>query len=127
MYQADFICTYKMMDEVNDQEQMYRIQLLQAFGLNHWDDEQVIPVIMELYNELEKTNQMKEIYNKARENPIIQEMLTIFSDESLIGDDIILNLLFKFEYFDLLHRCIVDFLINGDIDEKYKNNLLNAL
>ena len=84
MYQADFICTYKMMDEVNDQEQMYRIQLLQAFGLNHWDDEQVIPVIMELYNELEKTNQMKEIYNKARENPIIQEMLTIFSDESLL-------------------------------------------
>lgn len=127
MYHADFICTYKMMEDVDDQEQMYRIQLLQAFGLNHWDDEQVIPVVMELYNDLSKTDEMNLIYNKARQNPIIQEMLTIFSDESLIGDDIILNLLFKFEFFDLLHRCIVDFLLNGDIDQKYKNNLLNAL
>ena len=94
MYHADFICTYKMMEDVDDQEQMYRIQLLQAFGLNHWDDEQVIPVVMELYNDLSKTDEMNLIYNKARQNPIIQEMLTIFSDESLIGDDIILNLLF---------------------------------
>ena len=127
MYQADFICTYKWMDDPEDQEQMYRIQLLQAFDLNEWNDDKINATIQEIYTSLAKTDELQNIYKKARQNTFIMETLSLFSPETVIGDDIIFNLLFKFEYFDLLHRCIVDFLINGNVDEMYATKLLNAL
>ena len=128
MYQADFICTYKLMDDDNDQEQMYRIQLLQAFGLNEWDHAKINTTIADLYMVL--SVELKTVFSKARLNEHIMEMLTILKlsgEERLDENDIIFNLLFKFEYFDLLHRCIVDFLLNNKIAEKYIKNLLEAL
>lgn len=38
MYICDFICTYKMMDNDDDRNDLYRIQILQAFGLHCYDD-----------------------------------------------------------------------------------------
>ena len=128
MYQADFICTYKLMDNPNDQEQLYRIQLLQAFNLNKWDDEKINRTIADLYMVL--NNILKEVFIKARLNKNIMEMLDFLKlrgEIRLDENDIIFSLLFKFEYFDLLHRCIVDYLINYTIAEKYIQNLLKAL
>ena len=47
--------------------------------------------------------------------------------EENLDDDIIFHLLFKYEFFDLLHRCIVDYLLNNTIHEKYTSSLLGAL
>lgn len=124
MYQADFICTYKWMDNENDQEQMYRIQMLQAFDLNAWDDSIIHSIINELYAKLSNLAEFKDIFAKARENKHIQEIMALIDEDT---NDIIFNLLFKFEYFDLLHRCIVDFLVNNTLSPKYVTNLLNGL
>ena len=128
MYQADFICTYKRMDNSDDQEQLYRIQLLQAFDSNDFDDEKINATIADLYEEMNKL--FKDVFIKARQNESIIEMidyLRLSGEERLEENDIIFNLLFKFEYFDLLHRCIVDYLINDSIHEKYMQALLEAL
>ncbi len=130
MYQADFICTYKMMDEPDDQEELYRIQLLQAFDVTDVDDEQINEITAELYAELANRPEFITIFNKARQNKSIIEMLDFLKlsgEERLEENDIVFNLLFKFEYFDLLHRCIIDYLINEDVQEKHINNLLNVL
>jgi hypothetical protein len=130
MYQADFVCTYKLMDNEYDQEQLYRIQLLQAFDLNVWEDDKINSTIAELYAELLNRNVFNEIFLKARQNTCIIEMidaLTLSGEERLDENDIIFKLLFKFEYFDLLHRCLVDYLLNKTIDDKYINNLMGAL
>jgi len=130
MYQPDFICTYKFMDNEYDQEQLYRIQLLQAFDLNEWDDEKINMTIEKLYAQLFNQIEFKEIFVKARQNPSIIEMLDLFmlsGEERLDENDIIFKLLFKFEYFDLLHRCIVDYLLTNTISSVYLNNLLNNL
>ena len=129
MYQADFICTYKLMDDDSDQEQMYRIQLLQAFDLNEWNDAVIDTTISELYTRLNDLPIFKEIFKRARENEYIMEMLDLLrlNGEENLDDDIIFHLLFKFEFFDLLHRCIVDYLLNNTIHEKYTNQLLDAL
>jgi hypothetical protein len=37
MYIHDFICTYKSHGEKTS-EDAYRLQYLQAFGINNWDD-----------------------------------------------------------------------------------------
>ena len=128
MYQADFICTYKLMENELDQEDLYRIQLLQAFDLNDWDDEAINAIILDLYARV--SHEFKEIFEKARRNETILEMLAFFKlsgEKRLEENDIIFKLLFKFEYFDLLHRCIVDFLLNQTIQHKYLANLLNIL
>ena len=128
MYQADFICTYKLMENELDQEDLYRIQLLQAFDLNDWDDEAINAIILDLYARV--SSEFKEIFEKARRNETILEMLAFFKlsgEKRLEENDIIFKLLFKFEYFDLLHRCIVDFLLNQTIQHKYLANLLNIL
>jgi hypothetical protein len=128
MYQADFICTYKLMENELDQEDLYRIQLLQAFNLNEWDDEAINAIILDLYARV--SHEFKEIFEKARRNETILEMLEFFKlsgEKRLEENDIIFKLLFKFEYFDLLHRCIVDFLLNQTIQHKYLANLLNIL
>jgi hypothetical protein len=130
MYQADFICTYKWMDTPDDQEQMYRIQLLQAFDLNEWDDARINTMIMELYAKISTSGEFTALFAKARENTAIKEMLDLFElsgEERLNEDDIIFKLLFKFEYFDLLHRCIVDYLLNNTLSPTYAANLLKAL
>jgi hypothetical protein len=118
------------MDNDYDQEQLYRIQLLQAFDLNEWNDDRINTTIGELYAQLFNRIEFKEIFVKARQNPSIMEMIDLFKlsgVERLEEDDIIFKLLFKFEYFDLLHRCIVDFLLTDTISPVYSSKLLNAL
>jgi hypothetical protein len=118
------------MDNEYDQEQLYRIQLLQAFDLNEWNDDRINTTIGELYAQLFNRIEFKEIFVKARQNPSIMEMIDLFKlsgVERLEEDDIIFKLLFKFEYFDLLHRCIVDFLLTDTISPVYSSKLLNAL
>jgi hypothetical protein len=139
MYQADFVCTYKLFDDIdeNDQEQLYRIQLLQAFDLTEWNDDKINKIIEELYLSITLTGVFNDVFIKAKMNKHITEILEIYklsnteieTDKIAILDenDIVFKLLFKFEYFDLTHRCIIDYLINKSIDEKYLNKLLSAL
>lgn len=130
MYQVDFICTYKWMDNEADQEQLYRIQLLQAFDLNEWDDAVVNASIQRVYALVAETPEFKSIFSQARENANIKEMLELFQlsgEKDLDQNDIIFKLLFKFEYFDALHRCLVDFLLTNTLSLRYATNLLNLL
>ena len=139
MYQADFVCTYKLFHDIdeNDQEQLYRIQLLQAFDLTEWNDDKINKIIEELYLSITLTGVFNDVFIKAKMNKHITEILEIYklsnteieTDKIAILDenDIVFKLLFKFEYFDLTHRCIIDYLINKSIDEKYLNKLLSEL
>ena len=86
----------------------------------------------ELYAELSNVAEFNDIFKKARQNATIIEMLDIFQlsgEERLEENDIIFKLLFKYEYFDLLHRCIVDYFANNKntLSSKYITNLLNSL
>ena len=38
MYNTEFVCTYKQHDE-DEKDDMYRIQLLQVYNLDRWDDD----------------------------------------------------------------------------------------
>ena len=127
-YQHDFICTYKMVDDENDQEQLYRIQILQAFNLNYWDDTIINKIISEVYHIISVSDEFKQIFIKARQNKSINDLLTMLDDiNSDKDDELIFKILFKFEYFDLHHRCIVDYLINNTLDPIYMNKLLTIL
>lgn len=128
MYQADFICTYKRMDTEVEQEGLYRIQLLQAFDLEEWNDERLNTTIRELYVLLEKTEALTQILGKAKKNEQFINLIGKFdiTDTDSI-DEIYFTLLFNYACFDLFHRCLVDYMRDGVIQPLNLNKLLEVL
>jgi len=122
MYNSDFVCTYKSHDP-EDQEAMYRVQFLQAFGITKWDDDEVSKITDELFDELKGLDDIKEILSKARESEQLQLFLTIIGND----DASVFRMLFKFELFDHLHRCISDAKRCGKIELENKTGFLNNL
>ena len=123
MYQTDFICTYKNIDDTNEQEDLYRIQLLQAFNIDIWDDKEVNTVTQNLFNQLSSVDGMKEIIIKCREFPDHAMLVNMMGSDDLT----VFRLLFKFELFNFMHKCIVEYLTTGKISSDSLANITKNL
>ena len=108
-YVDDFICTYKLHDE-EDQEIMYRTEFLQAFGLESWDDRRVEDKMCKLYESIKMLKHL--------------EMLLLFSGTD---DETIFKMLFKFELFDTTHKCICEAINKREVSKVNKEFLFNNL
>jgi hypothetical protein len=152
MYDSEFICTYKMMDSEEEQEHLYKIQLLQAFNLEEWNDEVINDTMVELFDlmkldenlykillSLSKVESLQKVINMANEcidmndNTNKADTSTSAADTSTSAADIEFNkkmvlfgLLFQFEYFHLFHRCIYDFIHLWYITDKSVNALIET-
>ena len=128
MYQADFICTYKEMDSPEDQEMMYKIQLLQAFDLPEWDDQKVKVIVEELYFDISKDVSLAIILDKVSKEEALQAIIEMTLQErdakGLDQNMLYFSLLFQYEYFDFFHNCVIDFKHRGGIKEKTLHTLL---
>ena len=124
-YQHDFVCTYKLMDTPDEQEQLYRIQLLQAFELYDWDDLKVNDIIMKLFSTLDQNSGFKAIIEKATKNDHIIELFETL--KLTYTADMVFTMLFKYEYFDLIHSCIADILMHGEIHPVHLENIMAVL
>jgi hypothetical protein len=113
-YNYDLVPTYKMIEDPDDQDSLFRIQFLQAFGIN--DDEYHPDIVSAVIDDL---------YERFRENRGIREILEAHplyhahtsSDDhdhdppaSSFGvndnSEMIFCMMFSFQLFDLFHRCI---------------------
>ena len=66
LYQTDFICTYKLMDE-EFTDDLYQIQILQAFNLERWYDNIINNLCFELYTLVTKSDTIfRDIIEKAK-------------------------------------------------------------
>jgi hypothetical protein len=143
MYQTDFICTYKLVEE-EYKDDLYRVQLLQAFDLNDWDADNIHKICEELYDSLIILPSFRDILEKAKETADIKEIYTpLLANESVMNaaneedtdvvvehdhiEKIIFILLFKYEYFDLIHKCICEHLRDGVIKDNTLEKLMNKL
>ena len=115
------------MDDLEEQEKLYCIQLLQAFGLEDWNDDIVNASLLELYTEMQEDVNLQAILVKVSQVESLQMLITMASAETHSALDkqmILFNLLFQYDTFDLIHRCIIDFRINGLIRDKSVEALL---
>lgn len=111
-YNYDLVLTYKMIEDADDQDTLFRIQFLQAFGIT--DDEYHPEIVSAVIDDL---------YERFRENPGIREILAghpLFHDPgsagnaagSVVGTDntdnseMIFCMMFSFQIFDLFHTCM---------------------
>ncbi len=122
MYKTDFICNYKQHDE-EDKEDMYRIQFLQSFDLDKWDENVINSSTEEIYNKFKTNNDLISIINSAKNS---EKLMMI---KQFIGEDdfTIFKGLFQYDLFDLVHVCLCDLVNSGTIKIINKNNLINNL
>ena len=115
MYNTLLKCTYNNASDV-DQEDQYRIEYLNAFNLEEFDDKSVNQEIDALFERVKSSPVMTKFMTKSAAGFGNCEHLHV----GLMG-------LFAFDYFYLAHPCICEFLETGTITEEKINALLSAL
>ena len=116
-YHADFICTYKLMDNDDDRNFMYQIQILQAFGLRHFNQDEMSENVLQLYHKLKDCNEIQEILEEGvKANPQMN-----------MTHAIMFMCLFSYDFFDLFHKCLTDYFTSGSILEESKRNMIDKL
>jgi len=134
-YQYDLVITYKMIDDTDDQDTLFRIQFLQAFGLTNdeYHPEIVSAVIDDLYERYRTNAAIREIIES---HPLFKPDTSTNRDgddgdgdggDGSGGDDgsggeakqpsghsicpndngeMIFCMMFSFQLFDLFHTCL---------------------
>ena len=109
-YDSSFVCTYKNIDD----DDLYRIQYLQAFRLNNWDDN----IIMKTTSQLLKVAEPHfiNIFNdlKTKKHNLSHLMLFLGNNSSNID---LFSMFFCIEVFQEFHACICDILKNNSIKD----------
>ena len=116
-YSADFICTYNLMDNDDDRNIMYQIQILQAFGMQKFDQDEINEKVLQLYHKVIDCNQVKEI---------IEEGIKVNLHMQLTHE-IMFMCLFSYQFFDLFHKCLIDYFTSGSISEESKRDMIHAI
>jgi hypothetical protein len=124
-YSADFICTYKLMDNDDDRNIMYQIQLLQAFDMRRFDQDEISEKTLQLYQQLKDCNEVKEILEEG-----IKANL-----QMNLSHEIMFMCLFSYQFFDLFHKYLIDYFTTGSpgssgsssISEESKRYLIHAV
>lgn len=131
MYQTDFICTYKRMPEERLQEELYSVQLLQAFGMEVWNDTAADLVLDTTIQQIQSEPVFRYILTLAKANEHIAGMANLFSVQEYVTpavyDAIVFRLLFSYDFFDMTHRCVSDWLRESHVKEEHYVALCQAL
>ena len=127
-YVTDFICTYKLMEDEFSQDYLYRVQLLQAFGMEKWDDDKINVITNDTFNKIKDTDIFREIIETAKKNKdMMTVMALICTEDNIDQDELVFELLFKYEFFDMTHKCLCEQLRGGSVCETTKDVILNVL
>ena len=114
-YDSSFLCTYKNIDD----DDLYRIQFLQAFKLDNWDDKLINSTRNKLF--LLVKDQFVDILKDMKKKKHILSHALFFLGENPNDFDLF-SLLFCMDTFQEFHKCLCDFLNIGNIqDENLKN------
>ena len=140
-YNYDLVPTYKMIEDPDDQDSLFRIQFLQAFGIN--DDEYHPDIVSAVIDDL---------YERFRENRGIREILEAHplyhtqtppspSDDHDNDNDppvpvpsfgvndnseMIFCMMFSFQLFDLFHRCIRHAKHGEEIPQNLRDEIIES-
>lgn len=122
MYHTDFICTYKL-HAAEDQPEMYRIQLLQAFDMIKWDNEAMDKATKALFDEVKAHPDVQRILEKARASKCCESVIMLVDSD----DFTIFTTLFQYDLFDLFHRSLCDIFSRKTVDPVHIDMLFKAM
>jgi hypothetical protein len=122
-YCSDFICTYKLHeDDITDE--LYQAQLLQAFNLNNWNYKKMNVLMKDVYN-LIKLDIIHIIEYIQKSNNKHFNIIKMFPIDDI--ENACFEMLFAYDYFDLIHKCICEKINDNKISSNSINNLFNKI
>ena len=119
-YVTDFLCTYQLIDDLDDSETLFRIQLLQAFTPNYFNNEKK-ESLDDIFNTIDIRT--TELYNIYGTNKIIQKLMNKYTNEN---DNTKFQLCFSYSSFYIMHQILIG-LINNNLNESKCDNLIENL
>ncbi len=122
LYNIEFICTYQEIDDEEDSDDLYRIQFMQAFNQQKWEDNDINHIVENLYETIGKTHEISVCLEKIIADKDLGQILN-YVEANKYGTAF--QFLFGYKYFSQMHRCICDFLTTGKIEKSSYENLLN--
>jgi hypothetical protein len=120
-YNLDFLCTYKSFNENYDSNLCYQIQLLQAFNMNKYDEFIINNNIEKTYLYLRDNEEIKKIINILSTKH--GEILLMCENNKDLENIVLFQLVFSFDYFEIFHKCLVNFL-RSEIESREKGDNL---
>jgi len=128
-YNSEFLCTYKSMEEEYYKNLCYQIQILQALNISKYDDTIVSNHIEKIYYFLKNYYEIDIILLVLKEK--YKNSSIYFFIEN--NNSALFQILFSFDYFDIFHKCLCQYLINErlknepDIAKKFFNELKDSI
>jgi hypothetical protein len=104
MYNTKFLCTYKLHDDEDDQDTMYRHEYLYAFELKEYDSDKIMKTLEYIYEKLKNNADFIEILESHYQ----------YRSNNNKNHEIVLQFLFSFHTFNLFHDCLTH-LLSDDI------------
>lgn len=105
MYNTAFLCTYKLHDDDDHQDTLYRHEYLYAFGLTEYDSDKIMETLEYIYNKLKDNADFIEI---VESHPHFR------NENNNKNYEIVLQFLFSFHTFNLFHACLTYLLSNDN-------------
>ena len=108
-YNGSFICTYKLMDDDEDRNILYQIQLADALNINNKCEL--------IVNETLLDNRINELYELVKGNPIIIQCMkdSSFHEQYNHIPIVVFKMLFSYDNFDIVHKIISNIIGNDDL------------
>jgi len=102
--QLNHLCTYKLIteddeEEVGLREMLYKIQLLQTFNMEEFEEEKI-------------NNKIDKLYEIIKDEEFIKNIFEKHPYKGTIYNDLIFRTLFSYDYLDLFHKCLYHFFNN---------------
>ena len=143
-YNYDLVPTYKMIEDPDDQDSLFRIQFLQAFGINdhEYHPDIVSAVIDDLYERFRENRGIREILeahplyhanantpSDDRDHDHDRDHDPLASSSSFHVNDnseMIFCMMFSFQLFDLFHRCIRHAKHGEEIPQNLRDEIIES-
>ena len=135
MYNTNFVCTYKMIEDLPDDDEesgdsgddnkeyanlLYQFQILQAFQLEDWNEEKILQRKEDLYNKIKDIPEFLDLIDTLNK----QNQTLDFTNDT---DPLIkLSMLFSYDLFHLFHKWIYE-SEKKNISHETQNKLLAAI
>lgn len=117
-YTADFLCTYHLIDDPDDSDNLFRLQFLQAFN---YDTNQLEQPLEEYFNTISLiTNELYDLYkNNELIKKLIEKIKISNSNYNNEKDEfIIFQLCFSYSYFYIIHKILVSLINNTNNNQE---------
>ena len=143
-YNYDLVPTYKMIEDLDDQDTLFRIQFLQAFGITNdeYHPEIISAVINDLYERyiahpgIRELIEAHPLYNSnvggrsggpSDEDEVVGSEGSNAISSPLNNSEMIFCMMFSFQLFDLFHTCLRHAKYKEEIPQEIRDEINECL